>query len=79
MVVVDFVDDEFEAVVEIADVAVEPIVVFSYGCPGMKQLLCSHECRSGHIGIEGEVLRGLWWLLKIPCLVACGSWQNADA
>jgi hypothetical protein len=65
------VDDELEAVLEVVDVAMEPIVVGVYGCLGVELLLCSHECCLGDAGIDVEVLLGIRWFLKTPYLIAC--------
>ena len=64
------VDDEFKAVLEVVDVAVEPVVMGIYVFLGVELLLCSHECCLGDAGIDVEVLLALRWLLETSCLIA---------
>lgn len=58
-IVVVPIDDELQAILEVAALVMEPVVSSVYGCLGVELLLSSHECCPGDVGIDVEVLLGV--------------------
>lgn len=63
------VDDELKAVFEIANVAIEVVVMCPYGCRWAMLLLRLDNGCSRDAGVEVEVLHELQWSLKTPYLI----------
>ena len=62
------VDGESKTILEVADVAVELVVVSSYGCRWEELLLCSYRGQPWDIKVK--MMHALWRLLQTPYLIS---------
>lgn len=64
-------EDELEAIFEIANIAIDPVVVFSHCRLGEERLLSLDLDCPGDVGIDVEVMHVLQRLLKTQDFVVC--------